>query len=144
MDTIFLWISCTIACVICNYTAHTEQLNDNSPMYIALVLCMFFLLKNISHFLVFMRKPIEFVAPYVIYIYLIHMPIEYELLRAFPQLEQPISFLLLSVYAHYAYRKFCAGLGCAYAAYKTFSKAVFKSCTPKKIVRIRQPILTYW
>ena len=63
-------------------------------MHIALVLCMFFLLKNISHFLVFMRKPIEFVAPYVIYIYLIHMPIEYELLRAFPQLEQPNSFFI--------------------------------------------------
>lgn len=90
----FCGLAALIACVICNYTAHTEQLNDNSPMHIALVLCMFFLLKNISHFLVFMRKPIEFVAPYVIYIYLIHMPIEYELLRAFPQLEQPNSFFI--------------------------------------------------
>ena len=41
-----------------------------------------------------MRKPIEFVAPYVIYIYLIHMPIEYELLSAFPQLELPNSFFI--------------------------------------------------
>lgn len=87
-------LAALIACVICNYTAHTEQLNDNSPMFIALVLCMFFLLKNVSRFFVVIRKPIEFVAPYVIYIYLIHMPIEYELLRAFPQLEQPNSFFI--------------------------------------------------
>lgn len=83
-----------IACILCHYLGFVKQLDDNSPLYIALTLSMFFLLKRLSKLCKYIQKPISFVAPYVFYIYLLHMPFQYTIRYFFPAITEPNSIVI--------------------------------------------------
>ena len=83
-----------ICLILCHYFGYTKQLDDNSPIYIALTLTMFFVLKRLSKACKRIQKPIRCIAPYVFYIYLLHMPFQYTIRYFFPAITHPNSLFI--------------------------------------------------